>query len=91
MCLAVTSGVTPARRFDTDTDEENDAQLSDDTNTLLYSAAGALVFIVPIVAAVVSRCRDARSEEEDIDYLSAYSIQSVASAYSANIPGYGYY
>ena len=99
MCLAATSDVTPARRVDADdTDEKDDDAVDDDTNTLLYAGAGALVLMIPILAAVASRCRDTRSTgkarhgyEQDIDAPSAYSIQSVASAYSANIPGYSYY
>ena len=59
--------------------------------------------MVVSLAAVVNKCKEARHAskfdigfEQDFDDFSAFSIPSVASAYSANIPGYatqpiGYY
>ena len=51
--------------------------------------------MVVSLAAVVNKCKEGRSDsrteiefEHDFDNFSAFSIPSVASAYSANIPGY---
>ena len=102
MCLAVTNVVTPMRRLAANANEDDDDHISNDTNILLYGA-GALLLLVSTLAAVGNKCREARSEsnadigfEQDFDNFSAFSIPSVASAYSTNIPGYatqpiGYY